>query len=308
MLPSINQFNHIGIQNGDITSGNKNKGSKHYQDEQNTGLSAKRIRHWSPETSDSHQEASTEDGSSAVDDSAADDSAADILADEHFHSSYKKMNKQHKCRLKSGEFLEDKFYSLYKDQDMGVRSRSLAGSHIFDWSTDQHAELINSTDRKAFFRDTVDQIANLPQHIKDIFDHLNVVDESALRQRLADLLSGHSFAGVMDVDTIFWLVSSILHWRSLCHQHRFQSDNTEQTWAGHIWIPFFDKIMQAVPKMALQRGETASTSSSRRKNENRTHATKNRRRMGGRVDGVLRRERNWEYLVIEAAKHLKDGS
>lgn len=60
--------------------------------------------------------------------------------------------------------------------------------------------------------------------------------------------------------------------------------------------------------MGLQRKETASTSSSRRKNENRTHATKNRRRMGGRVDGVLRRERNWEYLVIEAAKHLKDAS
>ncbi len=30
--------------------------------------------------------------------------------------------------------------------------------------------------------------------------------------------------------------------------------------------------------------------------------------MGGRVDGVLRRERNWEYLVTEAAKHIKDAS
>ena len=71
MLPSINQFNNIEIQNGDITSGNNNnKGSKHYQDEQSSRLSEKRVRHWSPEVSEiSFQETNSEDGSCASDES-----------------------------------------------------------------------------------------------------------------------------------------------------------------------------------------------------------------------------------------------
>jgi hypothetical protein len=206
-----------------------------------------------------------------------------------FKNRYANMNNQRKWKLKTGKVVEDTLYHF----GLSCSYEHLSHSFIFN------PQDINYVSKGIFTTEEVEEIIKYdairyPTVNEKSVNYLNRFEKVKNTRELRTLLSDCSwytnYFSNQDAE-VDWIRRSIDTLLLLYEKGFLQHQQTEQFYQGRVWI-IIDNVFEQLDYVTSIRGETCSSSSSLRKNTQRTVPTNSKmqaKKLGHRGDLIIKR-------------------